>query len=126
MGLFSWWLRDATKPAEIDYGGPPLVWQIVMRQELIAIAEQRVLPRALAEEVAVAVSALVMARIPQNWWEMRSNDRFELYYVLMREVVEHPGFAGRVSLFQYNDADKLGQALAQLDADRAASPQKQE
>lgn len=51
--------------------------------------------------------------------QMKLDDRFELYYALMREVVEHPRFVGRVSLFQYNDADKLGYALAQLDADRA-------
>lgn len=51
---------------------PPSVMEVLMSRELLAVAEERVLPRSLAEEVSVATGNLMSARL-HRWWEMKGN-----------------------------------------------------
>lgn len=94
------------------------VLQIVVRQEVQAIAEQRVLPRSLAMAIADAAMQITLEHGMSFLAKMRSDDRRVTEYEAIKHVAESPEFAGRVTLFVYNDADHLGEALRQLDRDK--------
>jgi len=89
-----------------------------VRRELMAIADELVLPSSLAECVAVAAFDEAWRKVVPlgcpTW-----DERGPIEYEAIKSVVESDAFRGRVTLFRSNDADALGQALAQLDADSA-------
>lgn len=94
------------------------VLQIVVRQEIQAVAEQRVLPRSVAMAIADAAMQITLAHGISFLAKMKSEERLATEYEAIKHVAASPEFAGRVTLFVYNDADHLAEALRQIDRDK--------
>jgi hypothetical protein len=93
-----------------------LVAHVLLAQEIHEYAHHLVLPRNLAGEIAD--KAFVYVKQDPAVWNSSVPYRLSLMYESIKQVVERE-YDGKVSLFVYNDADLLGQALRQLDEDRA-------